>query len=299
MKLISLHLFHRPSFIPLLLSGLFLHACTDKGPDFDRLGEGIEFRRVVLGDGDSRTGLGEGVGVAYRLTGPKRPHRTLKRDTSYFLLDAPKGPWTQMLSTMAKGDSSIFLLQNAVLGKGTGGAPQLPLPDTLERARLEISLLDRMPPFALLEWKTQEGSEGIDAARWEEWKKIQTRVEQMDQDPASHFVEGIYIFPKEEGKGPRVEVGREVAVHYRGYLPDSSVFDDSYEREEPLRFRYGDPQQVIKGMEIALKYMREGDEAEVVIPSYLAFEKKDPSKGIFPPNTFVRYTIEIANVEDP
>lgn len=40
--------------------------------------------------------------------------------------------------------------------------------------------------------------------------------------------------------------GDSVKVHYRGYLADGSLFDSSYDRDQPLHFRLG-AGQVIRG----------------------------------------------------
>ena len=68
-----------------------------------------------------------------------------------------------------------------------------------------------------------------------------------------------------------------VAVHYVGYYTDSLqnkvVFDSSFERSKPFIFNAGKG-EVIKGWDIALQHLSEGDWAKVHIPSELAYGKR-------------------------
>lgn len=290
----------KPSFLLTLsiLPILFTLSCKKEGPQFHELEDGIEFRRVVLGEGRKRTDFGEGVGVRYRIGSMEDPERCFTSDSVYFLLDRPDGVWTTMLSSMSLGDSSIFRLRKELLLQGKVELSREEFPDTMERARVEIKLLDRREPTELMEWKIeQEGEEVLKQDRWEEWKKIRDLVEELSDSNEARFLEGIYAIPVERGTGPKVRAGREIAVHYKGYLPDSTVFDNSYQREEPLRFRFGAPKQVIRGMGIGLKYMREGGKAKLIVPSYLAFGKKGGETGILPPHTFVYYEVEVLEVK--
>lgn len=56
--------------------------------------------------------------------------------------------------------------------------------------------------------------------------------------------------------------GDTVRVHYTGKLDDDSVFDSSYERDEPLEFTVGS-QQVIPGFDEAVVGMEPGDTKQV------------------------------------
>ncbi len=235
----------------------------------------------------------------HRFTPIEHPDSTLLKDTSWALLDEVDGGLTQILRTMSVEDSSIFLLDSTGILSPTPPSIANGLEGSDRPLRMEVRLLDRLTPSALMKmkWDQREGLEGYRKERWKEWKRIERFVEGMASSPEKHFVQGIYFFPEKRGRGPKVKVGREIAIHYKGHLPDSTVFDDSYKRGEPLNFHFGDPEQVIKGLEIGLQFMREGGRAKLVIPSYLAFGKKGGDTGILPPRTFVYYKIEVVDVK--
>ena len=50
----------------------------------------------------------------------------------------------------------------------------------------------------------------------------------------------------QEGNGAKAEKGQTVSVHYKGQLPDGTVFDSSYKRNQPIDFALG-VGQVIPG----------------------------------------------------
>ncbi|MCH9617530.1 MAG: FKBP-type 16 kDa peptidyl-prolyl cis-trans isomerase [Chlamydiia bacterium] len=64
--------------------------------------------------------------------------------------------------------------------------------------------------------------------------------------------------------------GDTVHIHYKGTLDDGSVFDTSYDRGEPLKFKLG-KKEVIEGFENACLNMAVGEKKEVKIPPKQAY----------------------------
>lgn len=81
---------------------------------------------------------------------------------------------------------------------------------------------------------------------------------------------GSYVPPF---AGPNV--GKQVSVHYRGTLNDGSVFDSSYERNEPLVFICG-AGQMITGFDAAVAVMKVGEEMDVKLTPEMAYGPSNP-----------------------
>ncbi|KAK4752593.1 hypothetical protein SAY87_021391 [Trapa incisa] len=64
--------------------------------------------------------------------------------------------------------------------------------------------------------------------------------------------------------------GDRVKVHYRGKLTDGTVFDSSFEREDPIEFELGSG-QVIKGWDQGLLGMCVGEKRKLKIPAKLGY----------------------------
>jgi FKBP-type peptidyl-prolyl cis-trans isomerase len=74
-------------------------------------------------------------------------------------------------------------------------------------------------------------------------------------------------------------------VHYTGKLLDGSTFDSSYDRK-PFQFTVG-TSQVIPGWEKAVKSMKVGQTAFIMIPPELAYGKEGLGDMIPPNSTLV------------
>ncbi len=66
-----------------------------------------------------------------------------------------------------------------------------------------------------------------------------------------------------------VKEGSKVKVHYKGTLPDGTVFDQSKE-DEPLEFTIGES-QIIPGFEKAVADMNIGERKKIEIPTDEAY----------------------------
>lgn len=92
---------------------------------------------------------------------------------------------------------------------------------------------------------------------------------------------GMYFVPETKGTGPLLKSGDKVMVHYTGFYLDMGVFDSSRQRGEPMEVTI-DESDVIKGWHKALKMMRVGDRARIILPSSLGYGAEGMSPVIRP-----------------
>lgn len=93
------------------------------------------------------------------------------------------------------------------------------------------------------------------------------------------------------GKGRKPKTRSDVSVHYRGLLLNGSVFDHSYNSDEPVELNV---RQVIDGWREGLQLMPEGSVFVFLVPPELAYGKKGTE--LIPPNAPLLFEIELYDI---
>lgn len=105
---------------------------------------------------------------------------------------------------------------------------------------------------------------------------------------------GLVVQDVVVGSGKTAENGDTLSAHYVGALEDGTVFDNSYDRGQPLQFVLGSG-QLIQGWELGLVGMKEGGKRRLVIPSELGYGSRGAG-GAIPPNATLLFEIELVGV---
>jgi len=103
---------------------------------------------------------------------------------------------------------------------------------------------------------------------------------------------GIQYKIIKSGSGEKPSVSDRVLVHYKGSTIDGKVFDNSYERDEPLDISVDG---VIAGWQEILQIMPVGSKWEVVIPSDLGYGIAG-AQPIIGPNETLIFEIELIEI---
>ena len=103
------------------------------------------------------------------------------------------------------------------------------------------------------------------------------------------------------GDGSEATAGRQVTVHYTGWLYDAASadhkgkqFDSSRDREEPFTFRLG-AGQVIRGWDEGVAGMKVGGQRTLTIPSELGYGRRGAG-GVIPPDATLVFDVELLDV---
>jgi FKBP-type peptidyl-prolyl cis-trans isomerase len=98
----------------------------------------------------------------------------------------------------------------------------------------------------------------------------------------------------QEGTGKLPESGKKVKVHYKGYLPDGTKFDSSFDRNEPIEITLG-VGQVIKGWDEGIGLFKVGSKGVLKIPANLGYGSR--GVGSIPANATLFFDIEVVSAE--
>jgi len=95
-----------------------------------------------------------------------------------------------------------------------------------------------------------------------------------------------------EGDGPKPTVNDMVRVHYEGTLANGTVFDSSYERNEPEEIPLN---MVIPGWAEGIMLMNVGSKFRIFIPSSMAYGERGAGQ-IIPPYSTLIFTVDLLDI---
>lgn len=141
--------------------------------------------------------------------------------------------------------------------------------------------------------KQQEKSKAASAKNQQEGDAFLTKNKARKEVKTT--ASGLQYEVLKEGTGPTPKATDQVTVHYKGTLLDGTVFDSSYDRNEPATFAVN---QVIPGWVEALQLMKTGAKHKVYIPASLAYGETGAGPQIGPNSTLV-FEIELQSIGAP
>ncbi|HEU4885324.1 MAG TPA: FKBP-type peptidyl-prolyl cis-trans isomerase [Longimicrobium sp.] len=103
---------------------------------------------------------------------------------------------------------------------------------------------------------------------------------------------GVYYRDLVVGQGPQVSRGHRVAVHFAGFLPDGTQFQQVAAPNAPVEFELGTG-AVIRGWESGMIGMRPGGQRQLVVPAAQAYGSRQV--GRVPPNANLVFVIKLVS----
>jgi len=258
--------------------------------------DGLQFHRVIpdfMIQGGCPQGTGTGD-AGYKFDDEFHPD--LKHDAPGKLSMANAGPGTNgsqffithIPTDWLDGKHTVF----GSVVEGQDVVDAVAQGDTMEKVEIIRQGAEAQAWNAVEAFRTFEGSR---AKRIAEAKAAQ---EAQIEGLASGFDKtesGLRYQIIQEGNGAKAEKGQTVSVHYKGQLPDGTVFDSSFKRNQPIDFALG-VGQVIKGWDEGIALLKVGDKARFVIPSDLAYGSAGAG-GVIPPDATLVFDVELVAVK--
>ena len=97
------------------------------------------------------------------------------------------------------------------------------------------------------------------------------------------------------GTGAEAQKGKQVSVHYTGWLTNGTKFDSSKDRGQPFGFPLG-AGHVIAGWDQGVVGMKVGGKRKLTIPPDLGYGERGAA-GAIPPNATLVFEVELLGVK--
>jgi FKBP-type peptidyl-prolyl cis-trans isomerase len=111
------------------------------------------------------------------------------------------------------------------------------------------------------------------------------------KDSVISLPSGLQYVVLKDGNGAKPTMNDRIMVHYTGKLIDGTIFDSSYQRNEPAQFIVG---QVIPGWVEALQLMSVGSKWRIFIPEELAYGSR--AQGAIKPFSTLIFEVELIEI---
>lgn len=263
-------------------AAMLIAACSN---GYNTTSSGLEYKIIVSNSDAPKPEKGDIVAV--RLT-CRSLSEIIVDETPTFkmqLKEAPVGRPSveEGLMMMHKGDSADFRLLSSCY---RGAEPQ----DGDSLLMVSVKMVDIIP---LEEFERDREAARIAGEREED--RLLGEYLQKSNIDIEPTMSGLYFVETEKGTGPAPIPGKMVAIHYEASFLDGRVFDSSYSRREPLKFKLG-AAQVIQGLEEGVARMRRGGRAMLIVPSPLAYG--DQQVGPVPPFATLIFEVWLVGTED-
>lgn len=109
---------------------------------------------------------------------------------------------------------------------------------------------------------------------------------------------GLQYHDSAIGDGAKAETGRQVTVHYTGWLyndgKQGAKFDSSKDRGDPFAFALG-AGMVIRGWDEGVAGMQVGGSRTLIIPPELGYGARGAG-GVIPANATLKFDVELLGV---
>ena len=254
-----------------------LLSCNNQFSDFTEKQDGVFMKLVSFDEGDTSYRKNKHVLAEMNFFDDEK---LIYKQYKELPIEPKNNCFQFLFEHLREGDSAIFHIDTSVLKKECPKFQNIIFHHQFIRAEIKVHKY------------LKSINESVDKEMLEQiLLKKYLKEYNINQSKA-----GLYFKTLHQGNGDSIKKGKTITIHYKGYFINRLEFDNTYKTMD-FTFTYGSPGQVIRGLEIALKGMKKGEKAKIIIPSQLAFGEDGSSTKIIPPFTTVVYELEIVNVK--
>ena len=276
----------------LLIFGFLLSAesFSQTSYEYKTSPTGLRYKVFKNSTNDAKPVAGDWVSVDMRYTTKVKQKDSVLFDTKIQLKGTParfqltasefKGDLYEGIMMLSPGDSGVFLVSADSLFMKTFRMAKRPDGiDSNSTVSFYVHLLTADSPVKM------QKDEEISLQKYLKDNNV----------TVSPTASGVYLIESQKGEGIKIDTGCQVKFQFKVALIDGKQLFSSYERPEPIKFRFGKKVDT-RGMEEAIGLLKKGSKAKIIVPSKMAFGETGRG-SIVPPYSTLVYEVEILDVQ--
>ena len=180
-----------------------------------------------------------------------------------------------------------------------GLSPVVPIEPVMIRSVRLLTQFSFVKAQAVVEARKRRAERDAEEARKAAEALVRTRIQELEakaREAGTTVVtteSGLKYVDLIKGRGAPPIPEETVSLHYRGTLLDGTVFEDTYEMDDPVSKKVS---RFVAGVREGLTTMYEGGKRILYIPPELAFGDTGVP-GRIPPNATLIFEIELLSIE--
>ncbi len=273
---------------------IVIWSCTPKKPyaDFTRHPSGFYYKLLAFSEESKRQNSGY---VAIVQAQFKTQSDSVFWDSSKdffnrFYIKIKDNPESDLLMHYLKeanvGDSCCLLIEKKIFFNSrffSKDAPAFTSNDSMVKVYLKVNSLFRVSSVDSLEafWSKEE-------KRLVDDYLISAKTQGYWRDS----LEVVWLLGKPDYANLNNLKNKTISLNYKGFLLNGKQFDESPER---WTVNTSTPDQLLRGLNYVIKFMKAGESTKIILPSYLAFGQYGVG-SIIPPYTPLLYEITVNEI---
>ena len=278
--------------------GLFTLLCACSAspyPGFTETEDGVHVRMHSLGDGMDLAQDSDSVYMRLRMAyRGQAPGSLFSTERTYLARSIRTATMREALGRLHAGDSMSMIAPAAQVPWRILGLDAASIPADTGTVQIELGLLSIItPPMmrAAAAESRRHDPEGYERKLIAAY--LETRPQMWTRWGTSDLYYAVEVAAADT---QAMKPGDVVTVTYQGRrLEDGVLVDDTDRQGGSFSWRYGDPDQVMNGMEVAVQILRLGGEGQFILPSEYAFGARGVA-GMVEPYTPMLYRVALVDV---
>jgi FKBP-type peptidyl-prolyl cis-trans isomerase len=280
--------------------GVLLFSCQSRYEGYEELSDSAHFKLLRFGEGDLRVCDAHFCELSFKLIRHYDAELDFYNDYGFQRVSSEylaNGELGVSICGLKQGDTASYIFSYDQFSESLLDeyfSSNFKIHDTVS-IRMEMKVLSCYSEKAYLKHQEELIREGM----IEENNFLKSFLSDKGLLDSCRSIGDVWMMKTLESDGDSIKSGCDVEIEYRGLFLDGTEFDNTFASGTSLYFSFGKPDQVVRGMEMSLAHMREGESAIIYVPSHLAFGQKGSATGIIPPFTSVCFDIQITDVITP